>query len=116
MNLALVAKKEVEVAKGMVIPPVESIKKAVVVAPEEGAATTWKRFRFESEEVALSVRTESGEVVPIPTRVAPAVKIASVSVVEVAHLLEALPPLASVPQMTLPEPSVSKASVQVSRV
>ena len=51
--------------------PFESMTNAVVV-PVEGTATTWNRLRFESVEVALTVRTARGEVVPKPVRVAPA--------------------------------------------
>ena len=73
MNRPIEAKNEVEVAFERVVPPEESMTRAVVVTPAVGAATTWKRFRFEREEVAERVRTESGDVVPIPTLVAPAV-------------------------------------------
>ena len=73
MKRAMLAKNVVLVAFVSVVPPEESMTRAVVVAPAEGTATTWKRFRFESEEVAARVRTLRGEVVPMPTRVAPAV-------------------------------------------
>jgi hypothetical protein len=69
----MVEKKFVLVALTMVVPPFESMTNAVVV-PVDGTATTWKRFTLEeTEEVAESVRTDSGEEVPMPTRVAPAV-------------------------------------------
>ena len=71
MKRAFVAKKLVVVAKVIVTPPFESMRKAVVVAPVVGTATTWKRLRLESEEVAATVRTENGEEVPKPVRVAP---------------------------------------------
>jgi hypothetical protein len=53
----------VDVAFVMVVPPLESMRKAVVV-PVEGTATTWRRFKFESEEVAEMERTARGEEVP----------------------------------------------------
>jgi glyoxylate utilization-related uncharacterized protein len=55
--LKIVVKNEVEVAFVRVVPPFESTNIAVVVAPAVGTATTWKRFRLESEDVAETVRT-----------------------------------------------------------
>ena len=60
------AKKAVEVAESIVIPPVEAMEKAVVVAPEEASATTWKSGIFDNEEVAEIVTTANGEDVPTP--------------------------------------------------
>ena len=65
-------KKEVVVAWSMVMPPEEAMTKAVEVAPADPSATTWKRLRLESEEVAEMVRTARGEVVPKPVRETPA--------------------------------------------
>jgi hypothetical protein len=62
----------VEVASRRVKPPVEERTRAVVVAPTDGTATTWRRLKFESEEVAEMVRTEKGEVVPKPVLETPA--------------------------------------------
>ena len=57
------AKKEVEVAAVMVVPPFESMRKAVVV-PVDGTATIWKRLRLERDEVAEMESTDRGEEVP----------------------------------------------------
>ena len=61
---------------GVVVPiptfPFDSTVNAVVVAPEVGSAKTEKRERFESEEVAETVRMERGEVVPRPVLETPA--------------------------------------------
>lgn len=57
----------------IVMFPLESTLKAVVVAPREGTASTRKRSKFGIEDVAEMVRIANGEVEPIPTRVPPAV-------------------------------------------
>jgi hypothetical protein len=61
---------------GVVVPiptcPFEFTMKAVDVAVADEVAMS-KSGRLESDDVAASVRTARGEVVPIPTRVAPAV-------------------------------------------
>lgn len=76
-NLEFVAKNAVEEANGMVIPPFESMRNAVVVPPAVGIATTWNKFKFESDEVAETESTDSGDVVPMPTLCAPPAYIAS---------------------------------------
>jgi len=61
---------------GVVLPtptlPEDRMVRAVVVAPAEASAKTENREKFEREEVAETVKMESGEVVPKPVRDTPA--------------------------------------------
>lgn len=82
----MLAKKLVEVALVKVVPPFESMTKAVVVAPAVGSAKTERSGRLLSEEVAEIVKREAGEVVPMPTTEAKV----EARVVEVATKLPAV--------------------------
>lgn len=76
----------------MEVRPEELTESAVEVAPAVPSATMERRERLESEEVAETVSTESGDEVPRPSRVAELGYIARGSV-EVAHFSFGSPPL-----------------------
>jgi hypothetical protein len=84
--------------------PFESTVRAVVVAPDVGSAKTESRERLEREEVALIVKRDAGEVVPMPKKEA----MLEIAVVEVAVKLVKV----KAPPFVRAKPPASIAEVQ----